>query len=479
MAGLAAGLRLIQEGKHVIILEASHKTGGCCATTNQDGFTFCDGAIWMSTRTLLDHAFERLRLDRERLVPMRKITNLLNVNLPRNTVVSFSNGTAGPTISHTRNGEPIGTEAAIRDVQTLLNRWQPATDVLLDDIMHHRFSYTRLLRKAWRHFPKLLNNVANELDRIISDPEIRSALSSSLLFTGLDPRSMPAEQLLGIVTMFADGNYIPEGGMGQIPQALADAFVNSGGELRFDSAVKKINVANGRVQGVTLDDERLEAETVISTTSGMQTYLQILEPSDVPRRFLRWSQRAQLSIKTYFSLQLGLRKKIDAQHHIHLLCPAMREQWRLVNPGNVEDPMLFYTVPTVTVPGLAPPDGSIVEVFVPTIQSIPPDDWDEKRKMEMVETTLKTLNRLHPNVDFLNADEIATFRVRSPREFKTDMRLYQGRMYGLSVATRPGQHFTQNSPIDGLLLAGQTVHPGFGVAPSMMSGIFAADALLG
>jgi hypothetical protein len=58
------------------------------------------------------------------------------------------------------------------------------------------------------------------------------------------------------------------------------------------------------------------------------------------------------------------------------------------------------------------------------------------------------------------------------------MHLFEGALYGLSPAATPRDQFAHTGAIPGLFLAGQTTFPGYGVGPSMLSGIFAAEALL-
>jgi hypothetical protein len=45
-------------------------------------------------------------------------------------------------------------------------------------------------------------------------------------------------------------------------------------------------------------------------------------------------------------------------------------------------------------------------------------------------------------------------------------------------AATPREQFPHAAGIPGLFLAGQTTYPGYGVGAAMMSGIFAAEALL-
>ncbi len=74
--------------------------------------------------------------------------------------------------------------------------------------------------------------------------------------------------------------------------------------------------------------------------------------------------------------------------------------------------------------------------------------------------------------------DIAVRRVLSPREFKNDMHLYAGALYGLSPLASPAAMFSSGTPIQGLYLAGQTTWPGFGVASAGISGLLAAELLM-
>ncbi|HWK50181.1 MAG TPA: NAD(P)-binding protein, partial [Steroidobacter sp.] len=63
LSGLAAGVALARRGIRVELFEAKEKLGGCCATTQQQGYTFNDGALYVAVPELLDHAFDTLGID--------------------------------------------------------------------------------------------------------------------------------------------------------------------------------------------------------------------------------------------------------------------------------------------------------------------------------------------------------------------------------------------------------------------------------
>jgi phytoene desaturase len=60
MAVLAAANLLAKHGCSGAIFEASDKVGGCCATTTLNGYTFNDGAVFLTVIGLIDLAFSRI-----------------------------------------------------------------------------------------------------------------------------------------------------------------------------------------------------------------------------------------------------------------------------------------------------------------------------------------------------------------------------------------------------------------------------------
>ncbi len=68
-------------------------------------------------------------------------------------------------------------------------------------------------------------------------------------------------------------------------------------------------------------------------------------------------------------------------------------------------------------------------------------------------------------------------RVWGPEQFKTELHLFDGALYGLSPAASPLAMFPQRTQIRGLFLAGQTTYPGYGVSAATMSGVLAAEQI--
>ena len=467
VSGLSAGGLLSRQGVRVKLFEANDKLGGCCATTKIRGYTFNDGAVYLGFPGILDHVFERLDLDRHSILPLRKIT-AHQTTLPDGTAVFI--GDKFKVTVKKKVGE-VDNVRLQRELNKMLKKWEPVLRLYEDDIFTHPFSLSRLIPKVWPHLHKLHGTVASEINTLFSDKAVRAAMAGALWYTGTPAQKTPVLLILGVIAILSEGFYLPEGGMGKIPEALSQSLRNNGGEIFLNSKVHKILLKNGRVYGLEIEGQGLvEVDAVISTVSGMATSSSLLNAADLPGGMSRKVHKIHLSPKA-LSIQLGLSNVIDGCSHSNSILPMMKDQSKFFIPEGNEVKWFVYCVPTVTMPELASRGGSIIETFPAIKQDIPADDWDEQKTAKVVESTLKALSRLH-NID------IAVKRVLSPKDFQVRMHLYKGAIYGLSTAADLRAQFPHASQIPGLYQAGQTTYPGYGVGSAAMSGIFAAETLM-
>lgn len=466
LAGLAAARLLCLKGAAVKLYESNGKLGGCCATTDVGGYAFNDGALFLAFPGMLDQLFSRLALDRSSLVPLRRIHALQRTVLPDGSVVIF-----GDEADILMEGNEGTTATARKELQDFLRKWDPLLDLFSDDILVQPLSLWRFVAKGWRHLYRFRGTAASSLKASFSNDAIRSAVSGTLLYAGIPPDKVPAASLLGLAAMFRQGYFIPEGGMGRIPDTLGHAVREKGGEIHLNSKINRILVNKGRVCGIDVENQGvIEVDAVISTTSGMHTFGSLLSGRDVPTAMARKVRRTTLSHKG-FVLQLGLSNKIDAGSYSNNVLPFLDDQRQLYQPGQHTLRWPIYMVPTIAVPELAPPGGSIVEVFPPILQDLAAEDWSEERKEEVAVQAIERMKGIH-DID------IAVRRILSPKEFQNDTHLYAGALYGLSPLASPTTLFNYRSPIRALYQAGQTTWPGFGVASAGMSGVMAAEALI-
>jgi phytoene dehydrogenase-like protein len=148
------------------------------------------------------------------------------------------------------------------------------------------------------------SSIADLLEDEFESDAMRGALSvSGVIGTWAGPRSqgtayVMAHHKIGDV---GDGKLgawgFPEGGMGSVTRALRDAAESFGAKVRTEVDVTRILVRDGTVRGVvTSDGEEILADVVIAATHPQITFLQQLEPSELPADFVedlrRWKTRS-------------------------------------------------------------------------------------------------------------------------------------------------------------------------------------------
>jgi phytoene dehydrogenase-like protein len=101
------------------------------------------------------------------------------------------------------------------------------------------------------------------------------------------PLDAPGSGLMGMLLAMMGqtvGFPVPQGGAGELTQALARRFRADGGEIRTDAEVTRIEVASGRVAAVrTADGERYAVgRAVVADVLAPALYQRLLAPEDVP-----------------------------------------------------------------------------------------------------------------------------------------------------------------------------------------------------
>lgn len=147
-------------------------------------------------------------------------------------------------------------------------------------------------------------SAAAVLDRHIADPYLRNLLGSM----GSEPPEMSMLNLALMWNVMAEeGIWFPEVGVHGLADLLRERLAASGGELRLGRPVAKVLVEDGRACGVvTADGETIRSRWVVSNADYKTTFLDLLDPRDVPATHLD-EVRAVPYTGSELCVYLGLR----------------------------------------------------------------------------------------------------------------------------------------------------------------------------
>ena len=270
------------------------------------------------------------------------------------------------------------------------------------------------------------------------------------------------------------------GGMGAVSNCIAESARAAGAEIRVDSPVERVAIADGAVAGVELADGSLiEADRVVSGAHPITTYLDLIGEvhltPEVVRDVKRFRTRSG-SVKVNLGLSELPRPSAwdgpipgDPHTGIMAISPSieyLERAWDDAKYGRMSDhPYIEAVFPTVFQPDIAPNGKHVALCFTQFGPFDVEGGWDEQREV-YGRRVIDTLGEYCPNLPAA----VEHMEVLAPPDIEERFGLlggniFQGemtpdQMFSLRPIPGYGDHRT---PIEGMYLCGSGTHPGGGV----------------
>ncbi len=286
----------------------------------------------------------------------------------------------------------------------------------------------------------------------------------------------------------------PRGGMGALTAAMAAAVRAAGAEIRTDAAVERILVKKGAVTGVVLrGGEEIPAKRVVSGVDPQRTFLQFLDPGNLPPSFAAKIQNYRCkgvvakvnlaldALPAFTALRSSdATQALSGRIHIGPGIDYLERAFDASKYGDVSRaPFLDISIPSILDDSLAPAGKHVMSIhmqFAP--YKLKSGDWKEQREA-LGDTAVKTLTGYAPDLP----GKILARQILTPRDLEETYGLTGGHPYHGELAL--DQLFTMRpllgwaryrTPVKGLYLCGSGTHPGNGVTG--ISGANAAREIL-
>ena len=487
--GLVCSAYLAKSGKRVLIAEAADVVGGASITRE-----FADGYSVSACAHLLyqfhPEIANDLELEKHGLVLAAE--NLVTIALATDGRyrrfsgdVVTGNGLAQADISEfsafhtqmTRYAKLLANVAGRRPPKLVESDWHDKLN-----LARIGFDIRRLGRDDMRELLRVgAINIFDVLHDRFADELLKGALGvDGVLGAHMGPRS-PNTVLGYLYRHLGDafghsGPAIPQGGMGSVTKALANAARAMGVEIRTGTTVTEICCAAGRTTGVKLGSgEAIEAELVVSNADPKTTFEDLVGFRELEAGFSRRVHNIRAR-GTAAKLHLALNgmpeftgiDALDSGARL-LIAPDLAYVERAFDPAKYgeysEAPILEITIPSVHDSSLAPEGKHVLSAVVQFAPYELKAGW-EVSKTSFQTSILETLSQYAPGIqDLIVASEVLT-----PRDIEQQFRIRGGHWHHCEFSLdqfmmmRPAYGATQYAtPIDGLYLCGAGSHPGGGV----------------
>ena len=271
------------------------------------------------------------------------------------------------------------------------------------------------------------------------------------------------------------------GGIGRLPEAMADAAREAGATVRTEAQVDRIAVEDGRAGGVVLaSGEEVRARRILSNADPKTTLLGLVGEGLLPERFsaaLRAYRCEGTSVKINLAVdQLPMADAMGANgvqpYHggiaeINPTIAQMDEAQAEARAGRPAlDPHIELCVPTVHDPSLAPEGKHVVTIDVNSQPyTLAEGSWDDIRD-EVADRAIAKIGEYFPNLP----GSILERQVLAPPDLERVLGISGGhalhgemafdQLFNLRPVRGWGEYRT---PIKDLWICGAGTHPGGGV----------------
>ncbi|POZ50060.1 phytoene desaturase family protein [Methylovulum psychrotolerans] len=321
------------------------------------------------------------------------------------------------------------------------------------------------------------STLAEVMAEYIDDPQLCSVFASNWPYLGLPPSKLSfiywAAMLMGYM---ADGSYYCKGGFQNFADALVKGIRQHGGTVRLRSPVGKIIIEDKQVAGVMVNDTRFDAPVVVANADMRQTVFDLVGERHFPERYVQKINKMQHSVSifvVYIATDLDLVQLNMAHESFYYRDFDHDRNFAQTLNGKVD--WIGITVPTLLDPGLAPA-GEHLLVLTALLPYSVKDSWQEAKQGYMdsiVDIAADYIPNLKQHINFIEGGSPATLHRYTQN--------YQGAAYGWDVI--PCQidpvRIRNASPVAGLYFAGHWCSPGSGIYGVSISGMQAAQHILG
>jgi prolycopene isomerase len=466
MGGSAAGAVAALNGLRTLILEKNPRPGGSCSYYEKEGFHVDTGA----------HMFIRGNEG-----PFGSLTKRLGMGMPIDFI----------TTQNTLEIRGINLNAVVprnafgRALNLPRLAWQAGINpVQIPSIMN---LYRKIYFMPESEIEKLDDISIDEfMMRYTGSEEARSMIAGLLgLMLILPPEEASAGESIWNLKKLMHGMSVsyPKGGSSVISETFLGGAQRYGAKLCMQSGVRKIEVAEGMVDSVILDNgEKIKTRAVISTTSVKDTVLRLVGEEYFPASYI---DRVKAIIPSFTAVQakLALKKEIikagcllggiPITSDMNIIGDFTKKAFTNAAAGIQGDYIPIYApVPTSFDRDLAPEGCQLVTA----VALAPPLGIELKEsRQSWIDGMMRTLNAMIPDLQE-NLIFCDTWSVEMLAE-------WTGKSDGSAIST--GQAVNQVSskrpshktPISGLYLAGDCAGPARGVGTELacQSGMDCAD----
>lgn len=487
--GLTGALTLCKGGKKVLLLERHNIPGGYGTTFRRGRFEF-ETALhqlygisdtFNGKKGSLRKVFEALDVyDKIEFIPQTEAFRLamgdqVDIAMP---------GSHDGFVEMLKKISPTDSEK-IDEFQGLCDKFGDEFDLVLEAIEQDVTITKEMCPTIFEYGPITGQEI---MDSFFQHPLVKGVYQTLYGYIGM-PMDIIPFFLLGGLYGRGEGTVHVKGGSQAMSAAIANEFLDCGGELRYNTEVAKILVEDNQVKGVLLDSgETIYADRVLSNASKLNVYVDMIDEACVPEEIFN-DLRVSVPSQSMFTVYLGLdctAQEAGIKNPTSFLLPAPGTDVRPedaparydLNMRKMTTHRMLASCYNLEDPDFSPPGTCVLSLLVSKTSDfwtdLTPDEYHDK-KLYYAEKAMEHFYSFYPQA----RGHVEEFAIATPITHMRYANAPKGSIYGLDANFKDliANKYEVDSPIKGLYFCGASVITG-GFNVTLMSGYTVGKKML-
>lgn len=480
-AGLAAAVRLQNEGYNVHLYEKNDKVGGKMYQINEEGYRFDVGPTIVMTPDIYNEVFEVAGRDPKDYIPMKRLDPMMSVTYKDGKKINMSNDlvTLFQTLESISEKDAAGF---LKYLSSIYSRYLVAKNKILNRSYRNIWEFINPSSLVDLYNLKTFDSAYGEMSKFLESDYLTKMFAFQTLYIGVSPNSGPS--LYNIIPMMEliYGIWHIEGGMYTMAQGMARLFEELGGTIHLNAKVDEILIEDKKAIGLRVGGEKILSDYTMVNADFPYAMTNLI-PDEKDRGKYTDSKIDRMDYScSCFIIYLGVDKEYetDAAHTFHMAHDFDRNVADLFENGvPPEDPSIYIFDLNKADAGLVPEGHQGLYVLVPVPDLSLYDEWTEEftadyrnRVLDIVEE-MESFHDIREHIDFE--------RIYTPKMFEQNFNAYNGATFGLRPTILQSAYFRPHNKFDyadNLYFCGSSIHPGAGVPTVLQSAKLSVEELL-
>ena len=462
-SSLSAACYLAKDGHSVELYEKNKTLGGRCRQFKKDGFTFDIGPSWYWMPDIFEKFFKDFDRKREDFYVLDKLCPAYKIFFKDDVI------TIGDTLDKIcLEFERIEKGSAIH-LRKFIKKAQENYDIAINKVVLRPgiSPFELVTPETAMRVDQFFKTISNQVRNKFKNPKLISTLEFPVLFLGAKPSNTPSFYSFMNYADFGLGTWHPKGGMYEVIKAMTTLATELGVTIHTESPVEKIHVENGKTSGITVKDNFIASDVVLSGADYHHSE-SLLDENHRQYSEAYWNKKTFAPSSLLFFI--GFDKKLKNVEHHNLFFDTdfeLHASEIYDTPKWPSDPLFYVNFPSVTDKSMAPKGCETGFFLVPIATDL--EDTQELRD-QYFDIIVK---RFEERTGQLIKNNIIFKESFCVNDFVEDYNSYKGNAYGMAntlLQTAFLRPKLKSKKVKNMFFTGQLTVPGPGVPPSLISG---------